>query len=73
MSTASKVTLAFTTVATLGVIYTVHNNQVEDRARLHGGILRDIERQQKRTENLTKLTQQQELTKSFKRIEEKED
>jgi len=58
-----------TTVATIGVIYTVHNNQIEDRARLHEGIVRDLERQQKRTENLARLQQQQELTKAFKRIE----
>jgi len=69
MSTTAKITFALTTLATVGIIYTVHNSQIEDRARLHQGIVRDIERQQKRTENFTKLAQQQELTKNFRRIE----
>lgn len=69
MSTAAKITLTLTIVGTIGIIYTVHNDQIEDRARLHDGILRDAQRQQKRTENIVRLQQQEELTKNFKRID----
>jgi len=69
MSTASKITLALTTATTIGIIYTVHVTQIADRTRLHQGIVRDIERQQLRTQNLARLQQQQQLTKEFKKIE----
>lgn len=70
MSTASKVTLAVTTAVSLGVIWTVHSKQVEDRAKLHAGIERDLERQaKKRVVNQQLLVQQQELTKLYKQAE----
>jgi len=72
-STASKVTLLVTTVGSLGIIWAVHSRQVEDRAQLHQGIIRDIERQEKKKiENQHKLVQQQELTKLYRKAEEKE-
>jgi len=72
-STASKVTLLVTTVGSLGIIWAVHNKQVEDRAQLHQGIIKDIERQEKKKiENQYKLVQQQELTKLYRKAEEKE-
>jgi len=73
MSTASKVTLAVTTAATLGIIITVHNNQVQDRAKLRAGIFRDEERQRLKIENQHQLVQQQELAKLYRRAEEKEE
>jgi len=73
MSTASKVTLALTTVGSLAVIYTVHKDQVEDRAKLHDGIVRDLERQaKKKIVNRQLLVEQQELTKLYRKAEEKE-
>jgi len=73
MSTASKVTLALTTLGSLAIIYTVHKNQVEDRAKLHDGIVRDLERQaKKKTVNHQLLVQQQELTKLYRKAEEEE-
>jgi len=72
MSTASKITLALTTAATIGIIYHVHESQITDRAKLRQGIERDIQRQQLRTQNLARLQEQQVLTKSFKRIEEEQ-
>ena len=72
MSTASKATLLVTTVGSLGIIWGVHSGQVEDRAKLHQGIVRDIERQaKKKTENQYNLVQQQELTKLYKKAEVK--
>ena len=44
--------------------------QVEDRAKLHAGIERDLERQaKKRVVNQQLLVQQQELTKLYKQAE----
>jgi len=74
MSTASKVTLLVTTVASLGIIWTVHSRQVEDRAKLHEGIIRDVERQtKKKIENQHYLVQQQELAKLYRKAELKDD
>jgi len=71
MSTASKITFATTVAATVGIIYAVHNSQIEDRAKLRQGIVRDIERIQRKTENVVRLQQQEELTKNFQRIEKR--
>ena len=47
--------------------------QVEDRAKLHDGIVRDLERQaKKKVVNQQQLVQQQELTKLYRKAEEKE-
>jgi len=74
MSTASKVTLALTTLGSIGVIYSVHKNQVEDRAKLHDGIVRDLERQaKKKVVNQQLLVQQQELTKLYRKAEEEKE
>lgn len=71
MSTASKVTLALTTVGSVWVIWAVHKNQVEERGRLHEGILKDQERQaKKRVENQHALVQQQELTKLYRKADD---
>ena len=69
MSTASKVTLGATVVATLGIVWTVHKSQVEDRARLHEGIVRDEERQAKKKENKEALIAQQRLEEQIRRSE----
>ena len=69
MSTASKVTLGATVVATLGIVWTVHKSQVEDRARLHEGIVRDEERQAKKKENREALIAQQRLEGRIRRSE----
>ncbi len=42
MSTASKVTLGLTSAATLAIIYSVHYSQVQDRQKLHQGVVRYI-------------------------------
>jgi len=74
MSTASKVTLVLTTLGSIGIIYSVHKNQVEDRAKLHDGIVRDLERQaKKKVVNQQLLVQQQELTKLYRKAEEEKE
>jgi len=70
MSTASKLTLAVTSAVSIGIIWAVHSKQVEDRAKLHAGIERDLERQaKKRVVNQQLLVQQQELTKLYRQAE----
>jgi len=74
MSTASKVTLAVTTAVSLGIIWSVHDKQVADRAKLHAGIERDLERQaRKKVVNQQQLVQQQELTKLYRAAEQRQD
>lgn len=46
MSTASKITLGLSAVVAVGIIGFVHRKQTADRAKLHQGIIRDMERQQ---------------------------
>ena len=72
MSTASKVTLGATVVGTLAIVWTVHKSQVEDRARLHEGIIRDEERQAKKKENREALIAQQRLEERIRRSERQE-
>ena len=72
MSTASKVTLGATVVATLGIVWTVHKSQVDDRAKLHEGIVRDEERQAKKKENREALIVQQRLEDRIRKSEKEE-
>ena len=72
MSTASKVTLGATVVATLGIVWTVHKSQGDDRAKLHEGIVRDEERQAKKKENREALIAQQRLEDRIRRSEKEE-
>lgn len=70
MSYASKITLATSVTASLGIIGYVHYKQHLDREKLHDGVIKDVERQQRRKmENLYLLQQQIELTKQLKRGE----
>jgi protein PET117 len=70
MSAASYATLAVTVAGSLGIIWQVHHSQVEDRARLREGIVRDEERQaRRRAENLEQLVLQQELEERLRRAE----
>lgn len=66
-SNASLATLAVSTGLTCAIIYHVHHSQMEDRAKLRRGIERDLERQHmRRTENIKRLQDQQELAKAYK-------
>ncbi|XP_062565941.1 protein PET117 homolog, mitochondrial [Armigeres subalbatus] len=67
MSATSKVVFLGACISTGGVIGYVHYKQNYDRARLHDGVIRDIQRQQQRKiENTYNLQQQIELTKQLK-------
>ncbi|KAK7930321.1 hypothetical protein WMY93_006716 [Mugilogobius chulae] len=63
MSTTSKVVLGVSVVLTLSTVAGVHLKQAWDRERLHEGVLRDLERLQRKKENLRLLEEQRELTR----------
>uniref|UniRef100_A0A1L8E0T0 Putative pet assembly of cytochrome c oxidase n=1 Tax=Nyssomyia neivai TaxID=330878 RepID=A0A1L8E0T0_9DIPT len=74
MSLLAKTTLGLSCAVSLGIIGYVHYQQKDDRAKLHEGVLRDIERQQMRKlENTYRLQEQIELTRQLRKdLEEQE-
>ncbi|XP_038144160.1 protein PET117 homolog, mitochondrial [Cyprinodon tularosa] len=65
MSTASKVVLTVSVVLTLSTVAWVHLKQAWDRERLREGVVRDLERLQRKRENLRLLEEQQVLTRQL--------
>ncbi|KAM7010081.1 protein PET117 homolog, mitochondrial [Tautogolabrus adspersus] len=63
MSTASKVVLGVSVVLTLSTVAGVHLKQNWDRQRLHEGVVRDLERLERKKENLRLLEEQRSLTR----------
>ena len=53
----------------MGIVWTVHKSQVDDRAKLHEGIVRDEERQAKKKENKEALIAQQRLENRIRKSE----
>ncbi|XP_071328295.1 protein PET117 homolog, mitochondrial [Trachinotus anak] len=66
MSTASKVVLGLSVVLTVGTVAGVHLTQAWERQRLHEGVVRDLERWEKKKENLRRLEEQRILTRHLK-------
>ncbi|XP_064599981.1 protein PET117 homolog, mitochondrial-like isoform X2 [Liolophura sinensis] len=67
MSTASKLALGASVAFSISIITYVHYKQRVDREKLHEGVVRDLERQQKsKIQNLKMLQDQIELTKVLK-------
>uniref|UniRef100_A0A1Q3FGR5 Protein pet117 log mitochondrial n=1 Tax=Culex tarsalis TaxID=7177 RepID=A0A1Q3FGR5_CULTA len=67
MSATSKVVFLGACAVSVGTIGYVHFRQISDRAKLHEGVIRDIQRQQQRKiENIYNLQQQNELTRQLK-------
>ncbi|XP_040041532.1 protein PET117 homolog, mitochondrial [Gasterosteus aculeatus] len=62
MTTVSKVVLGVSVVLTLSTVAAVHLNQSWDRQRLHQGVVRDLERLERKKENLRLLEEQRILT-----------
>ncbi|XP_048104043.1 protein PET117 homolog, mitochondrial [Alosa alosa] len=65
MSTASKVVLGLSVVLTISTVAGVHIKQNWDRQRLHEGVLRDLERVERKRENLRLLEEQIQLTQEL--------
>ncbi|XP_012537192.1 protein PET117 homolog, mitochondrial [Monomorium pharaonis] len=68
MSSASKITFGICCMSSVGIISYVHYKQAYDRKQLHLGVIRDIERRERRkAENVYILQQQAELAKELRR------
>ncbi|XP_048371624.1 protein PET117 homolog, mitochondrial [Sphaerodactylus townsendi] len=65
MSAVSKVVLGVTVVLSVGTVAGVHIQQSRLRERLREGVARDIERQQRKEDNLRLLQEQIALTKQL--------
>ncbi|XP_076585191.1 protein PET117 homolog, mitochondrial [Chaetodon auriga] len=65
MSTTSKVVLGVSVVLTLSTVAAVHFKQTWDRQRLHEGVVRDLERLERKKENLRLLEEQRALTRQL--------
>ncbi|XP_065115661.1 protein PET117 homolog, mitochondrial isoform X1 [Paramisgurnus dabryanus] len=65
MSTTSKVVLGVSIVLTISTVAGVHIKQNWDRQRLHDGVLRDLERVERKRENLRTLEEQIQLTREL--------
>ncbi|KAF7216584.1 PET117-like protein [Nothobranchius furzeri] len=63
MSAASKVVLGVSVLLTLGTVAAVHLNQAWDRERLREGVVQDLERVERKKENLRLLEEQRILTR----------
>uniref|UniRef100_A0A1X7UWZ0 Uncharacterized protein n=1 Tax=Amphimedon queenslandica TaxID=400682 RepID=A0A1X7UWZ0_AMPQE len=54
----------------IGIIIFVHRNQKSDRERMKEGVVRDMERQERKKQNLLLLKEQQELEQKLKQRNE---
>ncbi|XP_026215173.1 protein PET117 homolog, mitochondrial [Anabas testudineus] len=63
MSTVSKVVLGVSVVLSLSTVAGVHIKQAWDRQRLREGVVRDLERLERKKENLRLLEDQRILTR----------
>lgn len=65
MSKASKVVLGLSIVLSISTVAGVHIKQNWDRQRLRDGVLRDLERVERKRENLHALEEQIQLTREL--------
>ncbi|XP_005380977.1 PREDICTED: protein PET117 homolog, mitochondrial [Chinchilla lanigera] len=71
MSRASKVALGLSVLLTAATVAGVHLRQRQDRQRLRDGVIRDIERQNRKKENIRLLGEQIILTEQLEAEREK--
>ncbi|XP_016112094.1 protein PET117 homolog, mitochondrial-like isoform X3 [Sinocyclocheilus grahami] len=65
MSKASKVVLGLSIVLSISTVAGVHIKQNWDQQRLRDGVLRDLERVERKRENLRALEEQIQLTRQL--------
>jgi protein PET117 len=69
MSRASKLTLAATSVGTIGICLFVHYAQRSEKAAMHAGVIRDYEQQRLKRERQAEFEMQQELEKEYRKLQ----
>uniref|UniRef100_A0A2K6S9P2 PET117 cytochrome c oxidase chaperone n=1 Tax=Saimiri boliviensis boliviensis TaxID=39432 RepID=A0A2K6S9P2_SAIBB len=65
MSRTSKVVLGLSVLLTAATVAGVHAKQRWDQQRLHDGVIRDVQRQNRKKENIRLLGEQIILTKQL--------
>ncbi|KAM9195804.1 protein PET117 homolog, mitochondrial [Mergus octosetaceus] len=71
MSRSSRAVLAVTALLSAATVAAVHVQQRREQERLHRGVLRDLERQHQKKENIRLLEEQIALTKQLKEERDK--
>ncbi|XP_077427079.1 protein PET117 homolog, mitochondrial [Vanacampus margaritifer] len=61
MSATSKAVLGLSLFVTVSTVAAVHLKQTWDRQRLHQGVLRDLERVERKKENVRRLEENRKL------------
>ncbi|KAF2169228.1 hypothetical protein M409DRAFT_20452 [Zasmidium cellare ATCC 36951] len=69
MSTAAKLTLASTTLATVGIVLFVHRQQKLDQAAMHAGVIRDMEQQRVKKERMVDFEMQRQLEEQYRKLQ----
>ncbi|KAK7520515.1 hypothetical protein IWX49DRAFT_316923 [Phyllosticta citricarpa] len=69
MSTASKLTLAGTTLGALGIVVFVHFQQKAEQAAMHAGVIRDLEQQRLKRERQLDFDMQRKLEEEYRKIQ----
>ncbi|KAL2824779.1 hypothetical protein BDW59DRAFT_82569 [Aspergillus cavernicola] len=69
MSQASKLTLAGTGLATAGIVFFVHWAQEQEKASMHKGVERDMEKQRIRLERQADFTMQKALEEEYLKLQ----
>ncbi|OJJ48110.1 hypothetical protein ASPZODRAFT_1517111 [Penicilliopsis zonata CBS 506.65] len=68
MSQASKLTLMATSLTTMGIVYFVHWSQEQEKAAMHRGVERDMEKQRIRQERQAEFELQRRLEEEYKKL-----
>ncbi|EAW10916.1 protein PET117 [Aspergillus clavatus NRRL 1] len=69
MSRASKMTLALTGLGTASIVYFVHWSQEQEKAQMHKGVERDMEKQRIRLERQADFEMQKALEEEYRKIQ----
>ncbi|KAL2432869.1 hypothetical protein ABEF95_005078 [Exophiala dermatitidis] len=69
MSTASKVTLLSTILATAGIVSFVHWAQTAEKEAMHAGVIRDMEQQRVKAERQADFEMQKRLEEEYKKLQ----
>ncbi|KAL8735349.1 MAG: hypothetical protein Q9166_000894 [cf. Caloplaca sp. 2 TL-2023] len=69
MSTASKLTLAGTSLFAVATIFIVHYGQQNEKAAMHAGVLRDMEQQRLKRERQADFEVQKALEGEYRKVQ----